>query len=930
MDRSKARISKACQECRLRKIRCNGNEPCQRCQSRNLPCEFRKKARNRMKKSDLPGPVGAVSCGSAADAHSSQSYRDSDDGHSSPQTSRGPTSNAAPIRHSQRISSIDTASKSPGGSRSSSLRNQSVSATHRASPSVFLQLYYGPSSNFSLLNSIYHQIEDRRTEEVHASKRRKTVKTGNVPQPPSSSRDGNDKVKSREGNTNQHDDDVGHDDGANGNDVGDTTIKDVEEFGPGLDLFGTRRLYFGDLAAGAETSMVSRSFTDGAAMFIDRVLAERLLERYLSTFWLVLPIWSRDTFRSRLASFYEPSYVLASGDPDAIIVLLGLALGASMLDEELAARYLYNMAKNRAAEFDEMVNVQMVQISLMMSHYSSERARPNSSFLLAGTAVRKAIAAGLHKGVGGSSRGNAAQQSPDAARQMRITIWSVYFWETWLCFSLGRPSSISDSEMDVPFPTEEKLLFSIVTLARIMSKSAKAIYRKHHDSLLPLWIAANEIRLELRTVAVQLREDFNFGVRDDPNTGELGMCQAIVSTLYHHTLILTFRPFLILRATLRQKDIKEGTDRARPPPPPWLDTAAEYCIDAARHSIAFLIRAFEKDEICRGIRYHGFFIEGASHVLAFELLNNANDAARESHLHWIQLAIRALQLVTHNRNAKYGIPFPVDVAGTLERMIRSVYPDFRADQVNTSAKLPSIPSIQSGILASGTATASLQAQQQLQPQTLAGNARLDSDTRIEEHDDIAAFAKRSSDSPYVGGHRGADAASPFSVAQQQMPQASQLQLPAMSPKPPATMNAVASANALGNANLHSSPLPGVYPAARSTQVNLTDVSSLGNLSNALPPLLFPFTPFGGHDEVSSIDRVANGHTPGLDGSLTQSSHRGGLPGAGGNPADGLPVSISGEAPPADLTAADLGCDFDFGTMNMEAFLSFDTNLPFSF
>lgn len=84
--------------------------------------------------------------------------------------------------------------------------------------------------------------------------------------------------------------------------------------------------------------------------------------------------------------------------------------------------------------------------------------------------------------------------------------------------------------MDVPFPTEEKLLFSVVTLARIMSKSAKAIYRKHHDSLLPLWRAANEIRLELRAFAVQLREDFNFGVRDDPNTGELGMCQTIVST----------------------------------------------------------------------------------------------------------------------------------------------------------------------------------------------------------------------------------------------------------------------------------------------------------------------------------------------------------------------------------------------------------------
>ena len=84
--------------------------------------------------------------------------------------------------------------------------------------------------------------------------------------------------------------------------------------------------------------------------------------------------------------------------------------------------------------------------------------------------------------------------------------------------------------MDVPFPTEEKLLFSVVTLARIVSKSSAAIYRTHHDSLLPLWNAANDIRRELRAFAVQQREDFNFGVRDDPNAGELGVCQTIVST----------------------------------------------------------------------------------------------------------------------------------------------------------------------------------------------------------------------------------------------------------------------------------------------------------------------------------------------------------------------------------------------------------------
>ncbi|CAK7214566.1 hypothetical protein SCUCBS95973_002190 [Sporothrix curviconia] len=979
MDRSKLRISKACQECRLRKIRCDGGEPCQRCQFRDIPCEYRKKARNRMKKSDLLSLSGGDPGSSAA--RSSQSLRGSDDGYNShalvqgqgqsqsqsqsqsktnsPRPPRGPgpyyNATAAVLnRQSQRISSADTATTSPGG-RSNSLQYHSVAATHRASPSVFLQIYYGPSSNFSLMNNIYHRIEERRIAEAReAKRRRRAVAASNNASRANSNHGGDggeggangdakcDDDNDNDDNDNDHQDENGCD-GGDGEDLDDDdATKEIDEFGPGLDLFGSRRLYFGELADGAETSMAFGSFNDAAAMFVDRVLAERLLERYLGTFWHMLPIWSRDTFRARLASFYEPPYLLASGDPDTIIVLLGLALGASMLEEELAAKYLYNMAKRWAAELDEMVNLQMVQISLMMSHYTSERARPNTSFLQAGTAVRKAFAAGLHKGVGGSSRGTAAQQSPDAARQMRITIWSLYFWETWLCFSVGRPSSFPESEMDVPFPTEEKLLFSVVTLARIMAKSATAIYRKHHDSLLPLWNAANDIRRELRAFAVQQREDFNFGVRDDPNAGELGVCQTMVSTLYHHTLILTFRPFLVLRETLRKED-SEGTGQSHPPPPPWLDTAAEYCIDAARHSIAFLIRAFEKNEMCRSIRYHGFFIEGASHVLAFELLNNVNVAGRETHLHWIQLAIRTLQLVTHNRNAKYGIPFPVDVAGNLERMIQSVYPDFRADQVNTSAMLPSIPSIQSGVIFNDTVAGQAQQQQQQQQKTLQKEqqkqqlpataiASLDGDTGMMGPEDDMALARRGLYDPSAscgGGMGGGNATPSYTVAQQQTPQMQQLQqtqhqmmmahlpptIPAVPMPPPMST--------IGNSSLNSELL---QIGNQGTQLSLDDLSSLSNLSNALPPLLFPFTPFGGLDETSSTG-TAPGTLPG-----GQSIHSPNMvSGAGTNTgvSDNGQTS-SGDEPPADLTAADLGWDFDFGSMNMEAFLSIDPNMPYNF
>lgn len=100
----------------------------------------------------------------------------------------------------------------------------------------------------------------------------------------------------------------------------------------------------------------------------------------------------------------------------------------------------------------------------------------------------------------------------------------------WLCFSLGRPHSFPESEIRVPLPAEQKLLQSLVTLAGLMSKCSTLIYKQDHKSLGPIWNAANEIRRELLRFAEQQRKDLNFGLVGDPSTGELGVCQTMMST----------------------------------------------------------------------------------------------------------------------------------------------------------------------------------------------------------------------------------------------------------------------------------------------------------------------------------------------------------------------------------------------------------------
>ncbi|KAG4259427.1 hypothetical protein FPRO03_12828 [Fusarium proliferatum] len=200
-----------------------------------------------------------------------------------------------------------------------------------------------------------------------------------------------------------------------------------------------------------------------------------------------------------------------------------------------------------------------------------------------------------------------------------------------------------------------------------MDKCVKKIYSPRHDSLLPVWNAAIEIRRELHHFAEQQLKDMKFGLVGDPSTGELGVCQAMVSTMYHHTLLLTFRPFLILRAKLNHDRAAATSAENLQMPPPWLDSACEYCLEAARNSVGFLTGSCATNILCRDIKYHGFFMEGACYALAFDMLQEKKTAHRN--LPWIHSGLRCLRSMMGSAGVNAG-QLPITIA-SIEQMVRS-------------------------------------------------------------------------------------------------------------------------------------------------------------------------------------------------------------------------------------------------------------------
>ncbi|KAL1993761.1 hypothetical protein VTN49DRAFT_2430 [Thermomyces lanuginosus] len=581
------RISKACQECRRRKIRCDGGEPCQHCRQRQTECLYRGFVRQRRRKRDLV----------ASKASTTPEQRE-DDGIGDDEGSVGST----------------TAGEQTLAVHGPAVRNRilqhSVTATHEASPSCVVQLYYGPSSNFSLMQLMYRQLVG-----ADQAAGRSTTEQG----------------------------------------------QEVEEVGPGLDLFSHRRLFFGDLAGNQNVPGVN---LNSPLLFIDPSFARQCLERYLSTFYHMTPFVTKDEYRARLNRIFSDSDDLSMDSPNATILLLILAMGAAMLEEEERAEFLFRKAKANYAGFDELVNVQAVQIPLLMAHYQSERARPNSAFLNLGTAVRKAVAAGLHK----NTQLHGEQSKDDAAEKI-ATFWSLYFYECWICFGLGRPVSLSASEICTPDPTEQPFLSALAEFARIINKAAQNIYGKRHDSLLPMWKCAREIRSDLQTFARRIAGVMKFGLDSSAKSGEVGICQCILMTLYHYILLLTFRPFLVFRARWRQELKREpGSEQTAPS---WLEEACRYCLDAAHSLVRYLYEAYQVNDLTKDIKYHGFFLEGACFTIAFHMMHNRDTAAQ--HLQTVRSGLWCLAQMIPRR--QYLHAQQSTTMQTIEQMMNAIFPE---------------------------------------------------------------------------------------------------------------------------------------------------------------------------------------------------------------------------------------------------------------
>jgi hypothetical protein len=352
---TRMRTSKACEECRKRKIKCHGQSPipCEYCRLKQLHCVYRTQARTRRRPTVMPTRVGA-----GIDA-------------------------TGKVRE---LGGGDPAALDVGGSPMEDSVYAGVSATYADSPSKSLQLYYGPSSNFPLIQHIHQRL---------------TPKDDGEP-------DGNSPGGERE-------------------------RKLIEEVDEGLDRFQYRGLFFGKYSDQQESSMSYPAGSldllkvdDSNLLFLPYNLAIDFLNKFMTTLQKHLPFIHPESAEEMLGILYGNIEARELDTAERAIVLATLAVGSTLTEHTRWAETLFKRAKALLDELEEAVNIQVCQLGLLLSHYQAITGRPNSVYILIGQATRKAFAAGLHKEALSRSR-----HSVDFAlvQERRLTFWSIYMFE---------------------------------------------------------------------------------------------------------------------------------------------------------------------------------------------------------------------------------------------------------------------------------------------------------------------------------------------------------------------------------------------------------------------------------------------------------------------------------------------------------------------
>lgn len=693
------RVARACVVCRLRKTKCNGEQPCDRCKAHSAECKYE------TIESPAPKRVGRTgSSSSIPNAGRSSHPRDShDDANNSDDASGSATTSAAAAADAaaevraakrQKRAMIDQIADRRWGdrlpSRSSNNTRKSGYVQHHLElyasvdqdepteqdPDLHTEdgirahdqntgnmQFYGFTSNFNFQHRLAQTVEALRLREQH--------------QHASSSGGSNSAARVSAATANSS-----HDAASNGSDKSRRS-----HLPESMKIWGHQDIIF-------RQSPSEKSFPTldackdavGDSTFLPPSIVDRFIENYMTLIQPQLGAvpkrqiikWVKDAkalgYLSR--GFSGVPSMAASGPGNQSKLQPGQKPGpAPMRTNELAALYvvlalgalmdegdwedcfapvsltregaiacattLFLLAKKRLEEIVENSSIQSARCLVLMSFFSLQWSSPNVAYLYIGYAARMCISIGLHRETF-HSPGN-----PRSAEHRQLW-WTCYGIERMISTWFGQASAIRDDDVSARLPhpdnSYDAYLLVYAQIARVCSDmgrlSANPPANAHDVLLASERMEAEMLRIRHeapKELAIGLRDGFNRDADDDSDSSDLVVRRYSVTILWWYLRLLIHSPLVIFALYCRSI----GTDIPRS----VLDKthtsarAGQQIIDAISNARSDMPRPGLDN-----MRFGSFYLDSAcTIVLAAILCEPSNQELAFGYLAAIDRAIKYLE-----------------------------------------------------------------------------------------------------------------------------------------------------------------------------------------------------------------------------------------------------------------------------------------------
>lgn len=235
-------------------------------------------------------------------------------------------------------------------------------------------------------------------------------------------------------------------------------------------------------------------------------------------------------------------------------------------------RAYYSKAFQYANRTIESPTIYAVQAFLLIAVFSQKMPDSSSGWQAIGLAIRTAVILGLHRKP--YTRNNeelTAHQLQVQDLKSRI-FWSAYGIERINGLILGRPFSISDIDIDAPFPIEScetRVACHVIKLRRIQSNIYTFIYKPLHltDQLENMETTRVQILLELNDWIL------TFPFKNDASSTFETNNWSLIS--YHNSILLLLKPIFLEVSKKKKGSSKEHLEWFKV----FIESASAICIN---------------------------------------------------------------------------------------------------------------------------------------------------------------------------------------------------------------------------------------------------------------------------------------------------------------------------------------------------------------